>query len=339
MTIPSIFLAAPASAGFLAGSPSSAAVGPGLPATPSGLLGPLEWIGKHPVVPVIALIAVAIALVLWSMFRNGKLLPKKSGGTMNAEKRAGAITIGNAHHIGARENQQDSFAISDISNHALSQKKGVFAVVADGMGGLSNGAMVSTAVTRAMLKYFNERPLQADPATELLAMLGYANDAVNAALGRGGQGKSGSTVVAALLRGKELYWISVGDSRICLVRGGAIFQLNREHTYGADLDEQAAMGEISFETAKSDPQRAAVTSYLGMGRIEKIDRNVRPVQLLAGDRLLLMSDGVFGTLTDAEILSAMPGSAFESGQRLEQMVLLKNKPKQDNLTAIVIDCG
>ena len=303
-------------------------------ATPSSILS-----GVQPLVLIIALtvLAAAVALAVYFLFLKKRgLFSGKGGGRMHAEK--GVVRVGNAHHIGARESQQDSFGISDIGNEALCRQKGVFAVVADGMGGLSNGALVSTTAVKSLLGSFNSRPFHNDPATELLYMLGRANDEVNAVLGHAGPGKSGSTVVAALIQGRELYWFSVGDSRIALVRGGSIFQLNREHTYGSDLDEKAAMGELAFEAAKNDPQRNAVTSYLGMGRLEKIDRNIRPLQLQHGDRLLLMTDGVFGTLTDDEILSAMAAAPHESAQRLQQLVLHKNKPKQDNFTAIVLEC-
>lgn len=316
-----------------------AAVGGGeeLGATPSSILGK----SQTPLLIAAAIVlvaAAAFAAYALSLKKRGLSLTGKGGGAMNTEKGSCTVRIGNAHHIGARESQQDAFIISDIGNQALCRKKGVFAVVADGMGGLSNGALVSTTATKSLLGSFNSSNFHGDPATELLSMLGRANDEVNAVLGHAGPGKSGSTVVAALLQDRRLYWFSVGDSRISLVRGGAIFQLNREHTYGSELDEKAAMGELSFEAAKSDPQRSAVTSYLGMGRLEKIDRNIRPLQLLKGDRLLLMTDGVFGTLTDEEILSAMVFAPHESAQRLGQLILHKNKPKQDNFTAIVLEC-
>ena len=302
-------------------------------ATPSSILGKSQV--PLLIAAAILLLAAAYAAYALVLKKRGLFFTRKGGGTMNAPC---TVQIGNAHHIGARESQQDSFGISDIGNQALCRKKGVFAVVADGMGGLSNGALVSTTVTKSLLSSFNSRSFHSDPSTELLSMLGRANDEVNAVLGHAGPGRSGSTVVAALIQDRQLYWFSVGDSRISLVRGGAIFQLNREHTYGAELDERAAMGEISFEAAKSDPQRNAVTSYLGMGRLEKIDRNVRPMQLLKGDRLLLMTDGVFGTLTDEEILSTMSLAPHESAQQLQRLILQKNKPKQDNFTAIVLEC-
>lgn len=249
-----------------------------------------------------------------------------------------SLRIGNAHHIGARENQQDSFGISDISDSALCMEKGVLAVVADGMGGLANGAQISATVTSVMLKYFEAQRAGADCPEELLAMLGHANDEVNRFLNSGAHEQSGSTVVAALIKGNALHFISVGDSRICLVRGGSLIPINREHTYASELDEKAARGEISPTQARSDPQRRALTSYIGMGRLEKIDRSLRPIPLQHGDRILLMTDGVFGTLTEQEILDTVKLDAYEAAPALEGAVLGKKKPGQDNFTAVILQC-
>ena len=61
------------------------------------------------------------------------------------------------------------------------------------------------------------------------------------------------------------------------------------------------------------------------------------MQTLIGDRILLMSDGVFGVLTDEEILSTMQYPPQESAMMLQEMVLEKQNPIQDNLTAIIFD--
>ena len=249
-----------------------------------------------------------------------------------------SLKIGNAHHIGARENQQDSFGISDIGNPALCMEKGVLAVVADGMGGLANGAQISATVTSVMLRYFETQRAGADCSEELLTMLGHANGEVNRFLNSGAHEQSGSTVVAALIKGNGLHFISVGDSRICLVRGGSLIPINREHTYASELDEKAARGEISVSQARSDPQRRALTSYIGMGRLEKIDRSLRPIPLQRGDRILLMTDGVFGTLSEQEILDAVGLDAYEAASALEGAVLGKKKPGQDNFTAVILQC-
>jgi protein phosphatase len=245
------------------------------------------------------------------------------------------ILVGNMTHIGARESQQDNFCISDISNAELCTRKGILGVVADGMGGMADGAETSAIVSRTMLQYFNEVDPSGHPELDLLVMLNTANENIKRFMS--GRDKGGSTIVAVIIHDSKLYWVAVGDSRICLVRNGAIIQLNREHVYSVELDEKAAAGEISWETAAGDSRRDALTSYLGMKTLEKIDRGFNPVQLLEGDRILLMSDGVFGVLTDEEILSAMPHLPQESAMMLQEMVLAKQNPNQDNLTAIIFE--
>lgn len=248
-----------------------------------------------------------------------------------------AVRIGNAHHIGARENQQDSFSISDVTDRQLCRERGIFAVVADGMGGLSNGAQVSATVTSSMQSRFLSGGVE-EPSIKLLEMLHYANRKVNDYLKWNPGTQSGSTVVAVLISKTSMHFISVGDSRIYLCRGKTLTQLNREHTYASDLDEKAAKGEISLEEAASDPQRKALTSYIGMGELAKIDRSIHPFQLVPGDKILLMSDGVFGTLTAREIWEAVQTDAFHGAERIEQMVLAKHRASQDNFTAVVIEC-
>jgi serine/threonine protein phosphatase PrpC len=245
------------------------------------------------------------------------------------------ITIGNIHHIGMRESQQDSFGISDLSNRKLLERKGVFGVVADGMGGMSGGGEASGIAVQTMLQYYNETESSEHHELDLLNMLYAANDNVNHYMEE--HEKGGSTMVAVLIRDGNLYWVSVGDSRICLMRGGALIQINRDHIYGVELDELAATGEITWEAAAENTERASITSYLGMGKLKKVDRNIRPVRLIEGDRVMLMSDGVFGTLTDDEILAAMPGEPHESAAALQEEILEKQKRGQDNFTAIIFE--
>lgn len=294
----------------------------------------------EPALPMKPLTDYWWVLLIAAALLGACIMIMKNRKPMNLAQPAGSphsppLRIGNMHHIGARETQQDSFVISDVSNSDLCGRKGVLGVVADGMGGMADGGAISAIVTRTMLQYFNEAGTSGQPELDLLNMLYASNDNVNRFLT--GRGKGGSTVVAVIIIHGQLYWIAVGDSRICLIRNGAIIQINREHVYAVDLDERAATGEISWEDAANDPQREALTNYLGMGKLEKTDRNIRPMQLLPGDRVLLMSDGVFGVLSENEILEAMPFEPFQSAMALQEKVLAKQRPNQDNLTAVIIE--
>lgn len=292
----------------------------------------------------IGIAALALVGLLIGM-RVGTRRRKRSEGRTGAMPRTESLpqqrrnptglAVGNAHHIGKRENQEDCFAISDLSNATLCRESGVLAVVADGMGGLNNGEVVSAAVTSTMMREFGGLSDAWSAPQKLLYLVERANEAGNAVTG-GIPGQSGSTLVSALIRDGNLWFASVGDSRIYLVRGGKAIRLTREHVYEAELNLRAARGRMNFEDVFADRQRHALTSYIGMGELAYVDCPLNATGLISGDWVALMSDGVFNALSEEEIGAALCGSVHEAADRLERMVLSKGDPRQDNFTAILI---
>lgn len=246
-------------------------------------------------------------------------------------------TIGNAQHIGKREEQQDSFGISDVFNKEEVSSKGIFAVLADGMGGLNNGGESSRRVVSIMLDAFSQDNLDQNISDGLESIVYRVNSTVYSEFNQNNEeGMTGSTVIAVLIRENLLYWISVGDSRIYLFRNNSLTQLNKEHNYGAKLDENARMGLISTEEAIQDPNRAALTSYIGIAELTETDRNTEPLQLQSGDRILLCSDGLFSALSDDEIAQVLCKKPQEAAQELVDRVIQMNRQYQDNVTVIVL---
>lgn len=249
----------------------------------------------------------------------------------------GQFIVGKLHNVGKRASQQDSFAVSDEKDENLCRKKGIIAIVADGMGGLSDGDKISSMVTLSLLKHFYEKPLADFPGNTLLEMLKNANKEVNVFL-KNKTERCGSTLVTGIIREKKLYWLSVGDSHIYLYRSGNLIQLNREHTYKEELDLKIVNGELDIEEAMKNPQKTALTSYIGMGHLEKIDKNSNPVELQKGDRLIFATDGVFGTMKENQIASVMQYPMEESIRRMNDWIMAVGKNNQDNYTAVVIEC-
>ena len=248
------------------------------------------------------------------------------------------LHIGKIHAIGRRESQQDSFAYSDVENEEIIREKGVLLVVADGMGGLTNGAEVSSLTAVSMLQYFDHY-MKSDNnvAEELRNMVMYANNEVNNFLGEEQLGKSGSTLVATLIKNHEIYWISVGDSSIFLRHDKRIERINPLHNYAEDLKEMVLRGEISEEEAATHPKRAALTSFIGAGTLNHISQNEEPIMFMPGDRLILASDGVFGTASIEEMEDMMHYDVEEAALKLKYLIESKNKRNQDNYTAIIIE--
>ena len=249
-----------------------------------------------------------------------------------------AIKAVRVHHIGKRKNQEDSFGVSDLTNKSLCRTKGAMAVVADGMGGLAGGENVSSLAVLTMLQGFSDMQYGSTGEVELNRLLDNTVDNVNQYLeSTVGLKKSGSTMMAVIVHNDMLSWISVGDSRTALYRNGKLTDLNHRHVYGADLDEMARKNLISPAQAMSHPDRDKLTSYLGMGKLKHVDRSARPMPLMKGDRIILMSDGVFNTLTDPEIEQILGLPIDVVGATLEDSVLKKDNPHQDNFTAVILE--
>ena len=288
---------------------------------------------------VAVVIVAVIAVVVLATRGKKKNTAKPSAGTTvpthpmpNVERETLPITaVGNVHGIGKRPDQQDAFGVSSIANNKLVKQKGILAIVADGMGGLKNSGEISQAIVHSALDRFSEF---SGTQRETLLMLG-AN--INGMASDNFGGGTGTTFIAASIRDGLLDFISIGDSRIALCRSGSLLTLNRVHNYAADLDSSAARGLVSVASAMNDPKRARLTSYVGMNEPKAVDMPAAPMQLNPGDRVIIMTDGVFGTLTDGEIASALECSAPEAALRLEAMIKDKDLDNQDNYTAIIIE--
>lgn len=249
-----------------------------------------------------------------------------------------AISFGVAalHEQGAREQQQDSFGISDV---ALQPTHGQLAIVADGMGGLENGAQVSEAACQAVLDAFLVVPPQSDSRAMLLSLVRVANKAVNELLGPAGYRTSGSTLLLAYLNDGRLDFVSIGDSRLYLLRNGELMLLNREHEFANDLAVRVVNDEMSIQEAFSNEERAGLVSFLGMGRIEHLDMPAESMRLFKGDKVVLMSDGVYNALAAEEMTEALMRETPDAAcAELRARIAAKAYTNQDNYTAIVLSC-
>jgi protein phosphatase len=247
--------------------------------------------------------------------------------------------FGNAQHAGRRETQQDAFGFSDPADAAFVSHGGFLAVAADGMGGLACGDLASRAAVQAFLGAYAAKPPGEPIPAALARSLHAANQAVRAAQAAAGAEELGTTLVAAALASDGLYWISAGDSALYLLRGGELTRLNAPHVYGRQLDRAAAEGRISAAAAAADPQREALTSYLGLAELPEVDASVRALPLLAGDTVLLASDGLFKTVPEAEIAAVSGENLQDFCEQLIARTLDRHSATQDNVTVLAVRAG
>ena len=272
---------------------------------------------------------------LFKLFSRGKPAPEP----VREEPAAPAegpltLQITNVQGQGERERQEDSFAIANAAGLELQRAQGLLALVAAGMGGMEDGKAASQWTAECFLQLFQEREGEDVPNWFYRSA-----HAVSDSVFQRFSGRSGSTLVAVHIQDERLHWLSVGDSGIFLLRGGGVFQLNREHTcLNRLLLQELEREPIDKGRALSDPDAPRLTSFVGIDRLTEVDLSLRPLALQRGDVLLLCSDGISGVLTPPELMEAMSLSPEEGCALLEQMVLEKGVPGQDNYTGVLISC-
>ena len=254
-----------------------------------------------------------------------------------------AYDVATALSQGQRDSQEDAV----IADFPLDGEVG-FAVLADGMGGHAAGDVASKIV---VTEVFSELKLQSGETDQfeanLPAILSQAATTANECVRihtehNPGSHGMGATLVAPVLVGEKLYWISVGDSPLYLFREGELLQLNEDHSLAGQIDLLVQKGLMDRETAENHPDRHCLTSVLIGDHIARIDCPKRPLTLKPGDIVVVASDGL-QFLENSEIEGLIQdkngdGSAVIARSLIGALEALGD-PHQDNTSICVIKAG
>ena len=210
-------------------------------------------------------------------------------------------------------------------------------LVADGVAGQPAGevASASAAFVVSSISMTPRGTLTAEPA-DLLGALRESIEFAGRHLGEGvvadpsRQGMA-TTFTAMLTDGRRFALAHLGDSRAYLLRDSRLHQLTTDHTFAQSLLDR---GHITAEQAEVHPYRSALTRYLTAD--EGHEPDLAYLDLRAGDRLLLCSDGLTDPGSEAEIASILAGTPREqAAQSLVRSALRAGG--RDNITCVVAD--
>ncbi len=199
-----------------------------------------------------------------------------------------------------KQNEDTVFAMNARSlNPALQTSYGLF-IVADGMGGHENGEVASSAAVGAAVGVLERQlfePLRMNgnmpAAQEVQDVLNRAAESAQEAV-LGSAPGGGTTLSAALVLNRQLFWAHVGDSRIYLYSSRkGLETLTTDHTVVRRLVE---LGQISAEEAEKNPLRNQLFRALGQGDAFRVDLGQRELDLPCA--LLLCSDGLWGLVPE-----------------------------------------
>jgi protein phosphatase len=152
--------------------------------------------------------------------------------------------------------------------------------------------------------------------------------------------EAGTTIVSVYIRGNELFWLSIGDSKIYLWRKGTMLCPVKPHNYRQMLQEYLESGRIDEEKYCAEVHKGeALTSYLGIGGIKKMEINQRPFVLERNDQILLCSDGLYKSISEQNI-SEILSSQMTLEAKVKKLVndaLISGGVNQDNTSVILIN--
>lgn len=200
--------------------------------------------------------------------------------------------------------------------------------VADGLGGHSHGEVASHMVVDALNSMAPTASINAALESANLALARVNVDLRRAALGVGGNERSGSTIVMLVIRGDEwgVFW--AGDSRAYLYRGGVLRQLTRDHTVAAQASEVLASPLLQLLAAGDEITRA-------VGADEVFELDLASDLIAKGDCFLLCSDGLYSALGVSQMAHCLQHATPEEASRA-LVEAAREAGAPDNVTAVVV---
>ncbi len=226
---------------------------------------------------------------------------------------------------GGREKNEDRMG------YCYTRESGLF-VLADGMGGHPEGEVAAQLALQTISALYQKeaRPVLADPAEFLSsALMAAHHQIIRYASEKGMLDTPRTTLVAAILQGAGATWVHCGDSRLYVVRDGELLTRTRDHSY---LEQQNA-GVVKLEHIN----RNILFTCLGSPTKPVFDVT-SPVVLQQGDKLLLCSDGLWGSLSDDEIVRHLASKGVSDAvPDLVENALRVGGEHSDNVTVLAME--
>lgn len=209
------------------------------------------------------------------------------------------IEAGTGQHIGDRTEQQDRVAL-----FAAPKAPGyMMAVLADGMGGKSGGALAAEQVIRTAKQHFEAFSPITESVEEMLHAIATETHTIIKLSGLSAEKEPHSTMVLLVVTPeKSATWAHVGDSRLYRFDGPNFIERTVDHSY---VEKLVAEGKISRDEAKGHRLSNILTNVLGSNSNPPSLTIGHYDGLKAGDAFLLCSDGLWHYFTDAELGAAI----------------------------------
>lgn len=228
-----------------------------------------------------------------------------------------------------RDNNEDRGRCVRPGDPVTLATRGVLVLVADGMGGHEAGDVASSTAADVVSETYYTAT--GTPREALGRAFVTANARIHAAAASPDKQGMGTTCTALVVRGREAFWAHVGDSRLYRRRGDRLDKLTTDHSM---VEEMVADGLLTPEEARTHDARNVITKALGI-RAETDPALDGPLAVAPGDVFVLMSDGLYDLVEDAEIGAAL-GEPSVHAAATALVETAKARGGYDNVTVAVV---
>jgi serine/threonine protein phosphatase PrpC len=208
---------------------------------------------------------------------------------------------------------------------------GVLIAVSDGMGGAQAGEVASALVLESLQRRLRDKTTDGTTPERLRKAVEGANVEVCEAAQAPGREGMGATLTAILVRGTTAYIAEVGDSRAYLLRGMEMQQITRDQSYVQLLVDS---GLLEPEKVRSFPGKNVLLQAMGQ---EGVVVEISKVELRAGDRILICSDGLYGMIYDDEIRETLLSTSTLEEKCTSLIAAANARGGVDNISVVVAE--
>ena len=242
-------------------------------------------------------------------------------------------------YIGQREQQEDYYVFSDISERKAARMSKLLVGLGDGLGAHVGGNVASYFMVKEFVKAFKRSTLTTP--WRLRVSLESANEGLSVLSSRFGVEKlpMGSTFIGLAITPTFMHWISVGDSILYVFRGGKLTRLNADHSLVPVLQERVKRGDLTAAEAAVHPDRHVLQSACMGLPLTMVDARMEPYPLEKGDVIITASDGLL-TLPHHHMEEMLNFGRNTTAGKVADALLFAircaDEPRQDNATVTVV---
>ena len=238
------------------------------------------------------------------------------------------LNAGKSQTTGTREFQADRAGV-------IESRAGALAVLADGIGRSNTGMVCAQIAVDTVLDQFEPYQGLNAPAYFFKTAFCEANRRIQQTIG---ERRGGAAMGAVFMDADRLHYAVAGDIKTALLRGEELIPLSRGQTLDVLALQAYEEGKISRQDAVLSMEEKRIWNYLGQDGFHEIELCDPPVQLKRGDKVLLMSRGIFEVLSwrELEDILIQPAPMQELADRIVMEADRREGTDRENGTVILL---